>query len=200
MGCVARDGINRASRVVVDTGHCSVRVVAAAERRAWTLAWTKLFLTHCGSNGQYEALYHAVPMVGIPLFAEQGWNCARAEHKGISLCLDLLQFTSDQLYDSIRQVIDNGTYKATVARLSEIWRDEPMIGAEKAGYWIDHVIKYGGSHLRSPALDLPIYQLMMLDIVLALLVALALALILLVICVKCLVRMLRRTWIKIKTE
>ena len=32
---------------------------------------TKLFITHCGNSGQYEALYHGVPMIGFPLFAEQ---------------------------------------------------------------------------------------------------------------------------------
>jgi UDP:flavonoid glycosyltransferase YjiC (YdhE family) len=38
---------------------------------------TKLFITHCGNNGQYEALYHGVPMIGFPLFAEQYMNCER---------------------------------------------------------------------------------------------------------------------------
>ena len=27
---------------------------------------TKLFITHCGNNGQYEAVYHGVPMIGFP--------------------------------------------------------------------------------------------------------------------------------------
>ena len=26
---------------------------------------TKLFITHCGRNGQFESMYHSVPMVGI---------------------------------------------------------------------------------------------------------------------------------------
>lgn len=47
---------------------------------------TKLFITHCGNNGQYEALYHGVPMIGFPLFAEQGKNSLRAVHKGKHYC------------------------------------------------------------------------------------------------------------------
>ena len=39
---------------------------------------TKLFITHCGSHGQHEALYHGVPMLGLPMFAEQSANCKRA--------------------------------------------------------------------------------------------------------------------------
>jgi UDP:flavonoid glycosyltransferase YjiC (YdhE family) len=27
---------------------------------------TKLFITHCGKNGIFEALYHGIPMIGFP--------------------------------------------------------------------------------------------------------------------------------------
>lgn len=142
---------------------------------------TKLFLTHCGSNGQYEALYHGVPMLGIPMFADQGWNCARAKQKGISLCLDLLEFTSVQLHAHIRELIDNVTYRSTVHRRSAIFRDEPLFGSRKAGHWIDHVIKFGGAHLRSPAVDLPLYQFLMLDVIgILFLIALALGLLVII--------------------
>jgi UDP:flavonoid glycosyltransferase YjiC (YdhE family) len=29
---------------------------------------TKAFITHAGNNGRYEGVYHAVPMVAMPLF------------------------------------------------------------------------------------------------------------------------------------
>jgi hypothetical protein len=38
---------------------------------------TRLFITHCGNNGQYESLYHNVPMIGFPLHSEQGYNAFR---------------------------------------------------------------------------------------------------------------------------
>ena len=103
-------------------------------------------------------------MLGIPMFAEQGWNCGRAEHKGIALCLDLLTFTADQLHDYTVELIENATYRANIRRLSEIRRDEPMNGCQKAGHWISHVIKYGSQHLRSPAFDLSILQFLMFDL------------------------------------
>ena len=31
----------------------------------------KLFITHCGMHGVMEAIYHAVPMVGMPVFVDQ---------------------------------------------------------------------------------------------------------------------------------
>jgi hypothetical protein len=125
---------------------------------------TRLFITHCGSNSQYEALYHGVPMLGIPMFAEQGWNCMRAKNKGIGLCLDLQQFTADELYDTVQELINNFTYRTNVRRLSDIWRDEPLAGIEKAGFWINHVIKYGSSHMRPPsAADQALHQFLMFD-------------------------------------
>ena len=35
---------------------------------------TRLFIAHCGAGGVYEALYHAVPILCFPLFAEQEHN------------------------------------------------------------------------------------------------------------------------------
>jgi glucuronosyltransferase len=49
---------------------------------------TRLFVTHCGSHGQYEALFHGVPMLGLPMFTEQIWNCDRARRKHFRLTIE----------------------------------------------------------------------------------------------------------------
>ena len=125
---------------------------------------TKLFITHCGSNSQHEALYHGVPMLGFPLFAEQPSNCERAYEKGVGLTMDIHNFTSEELFDNIQEMIYSTTYSGNIKRSSAIFRDEPLIGPNKAAHWIEHVIKYGSSHLRSPAMDLPLYRFLMLDV------------------------------------
>ena len=127
--------------------------------------YTKLFITHGGSNGQHEALYHGVPMLGFPLFAEQSLNCQRARAKGFGLTMNIHNFTSEELFDNIREMLNNNTYSDTVKRSSAILRDEPLFGPEKAAHWIEHVVKYGSAHLRSPAMDLPLYRFLMLDVV-----------------------------------
>ena len=42
---------------------------------------TRLFITHCGVNGQHEAIYHGVPMIGFPIFSEQMYNCKRLPYR-----------------------------------------------------------------------------------------------------------------------
>ncbi len=125
---------------------------------------TVLFITHCGANGQFEALYHSVPMISIPLFAEQHYNAKRAEYKGFSKTADVMKFTPEELIKDINEVINNSSYKASIARASGVFRASLLSPQERAAWWVNHVIKHGGSNLRSHALDMPWYQYIMLDI------------------------------------
>ena len=72
--------------------------------------------------------------------------------------------------------------------MSAILRDEPMNPREKASFWIEHVIKHGGKHLRSVAMDMPTYQFLMIDIIALVLIIILLLLILLMLFVVCIVR------------
>src|SRR6218665_1265819 len=142
---------------------------------------TRLFITHCGNSGQHEMLYHGVPFIGIPLWADQVMNCHLAWEKGYGITVNTFKFTSDELLEAIEEVLNNENYTKAIRRASEIFRDEPFTGRQKAAHWIEHVLKYGGNHLRSKSLDLPLYQFLMLD-VLFVLVILALAILWLVKC------------------
>jgi len=125
---------------------------------------TRLFVTHCGSNSQHEALYHGVPMLGFPLFAEQPGNCERAHAKGFGLQMNIHNFTSAELFANMQEMLNNKTYSDTIKHSSATLRDEPLVGPKKAAHWIEHVIKYGSAHMRSPAMNLPLYRFIMLDV------------------------------------
>jgi len=127
----------------------------------------RLFITHCGNNGQYEAVYHGVPMIGFPLFAEQPTNCQRIITKNYGLCMKIFEFSPEELYNNIHEILSNSKYSTAIKKSSEIARSEPMNSREKAVYWIEHVIKFGGNHLRTDAMQLPLYQFLMLDIIAA---------------------------------
>lgn len=124
----------------------------------------KLFITHSGNNGQYEALFHGVPMIGFPLFGDQEYNAARLRNKGFGIPMNIYRFTSAELSGNIREVLANPAYKNRIAKASEIYHSAPMSAIETAVYWVEHVCKYGGDHLRSGSYDLPIHEYFMLDI------------------------------------
>jgi len=124
---------------------------------------TKLFITHCGMNGLHETLYNGVPVIGFPLYAEQHMNCHRVHKKGFGLEMKVQDFTSEQLFLNIQEVLNNPKYRSTIGKASEVFRDQPMNARERGAFWIEHVIKHGGKHLRMLSMDLPLYQFLMLD-------------------------------------
>lgn len=63
-------------------------------------------MTHGGTNGLYEAVYHAVPVVGIPLFGDQPDNLERLSRRGACMVLDFNHLTSDELTEALNAVIN----------------------------------------------------------------------------------------------
>ncbi|XP_065770033.1 UDP-glucuronosyltransferase 2B4-like isoform X3 [Muntiacus reevesi] len=127
---------------------------------------TKAFITHGGSNGVYEAIYHGVPMVGTPLFADQADNIARMKVKGAAVRLDLETMSTRDLLNALKEVINNPSYKENVMRLSAIQHDQPMKPLDRAVFWIEFVMRHkGAKHLRPAIHDLTWFQYHSLDVI-----------------------------------
>uniref|UniRef100_A0A8D1T2V4 UDP-glucuronosyltransferase n=1 Tax=Sus scrofa TaxID=9823 RepID=A0A8D1T2V4_PIG len=127
---------------------------------------TKAFITHGGANGIFEAIYHGVPMVGIPLFADQPDNIAHMTVKGAAVRLDLDTVSRTDLVNALKQVINNPFYKENVMRLSTIQHDQPVKPLDRAVFWIEFVMRHkGAKHLRPAAHDLTWYQYHSLDVI-----------------------------------
>jgi len=124
----------------------------------------KLFITHCGNNGQYEAVYHGVPMIGFPVLGDQPYNAKRLDHKGYGLSMNLHDFTADELLDNIHKILGDKSYKERVMKASAIFRSQAHSPVERAVFWIEHVCQFGGDHLRSAGNDLPLYSYLMSDV------------------------------------
>jgi len=131
----------------------------------------KLFITHCGNNGQYEAVYHAVPMIGFPILGDQHYNAIRLDRKGYGLSMDLHDFTADELLENIHKILEDKSYKERITKASEIFRSQVQSPVERATFWIEHVCQFGGDHLRSAGNELPLYSYLMLDVLAFILVA-----------------------------
>ncbi|XP_042070910.1 UDP-glucuronosyltransferase 2A2 isoform X3 [Haplochromis burtoni] len=125
----------------------------------------RAFITHGGTNGIYEAIYHGVPMVGIPMFADQPDNMVHMKEKGAAVILNLNFMTSEGLRDAINTVINYKSYKENAMQLSSIHHDRPMSALEEAVFWIEFTLRNkGAKHLRVQAHELTWYQYHSLDV------------------------------------
>lgn len=125
---------------------------------------TKAFVTHGGTNGLYEAVYHGVPLVGIPLFGDQPDNLARLSRRGAAIVLNFNLLTSDELTEALLAVINEPSYKSSMERLSVLHRDQPVAPLSTAVFWVEFVMRHGGArHLRLASHDLTWFQYYSLD-------------------------------------
>ncbi|KAF7663470.1 hypothetical protein LDENG_00210600 [Lucifuga dentata] len=135
---------------------------------------TKAFITHGGTNGIYEAIYHGVPMVGIPLFADQPDNMVHVKGKGAAISMEFNFMKTEDLRDAITAVINEPSYKENATHLSRIHHDRPTSPLDEAVFWIEFTMRHNGAkHLRVQAHEFTWYQYHSLD-VLAFLLAIAL--------------------------
>ncbi|XP_047654772.1 UDP-glucuronosyltransferase 2A1 isoform X1 [Phacochoerus africanus] len=126
----------------------------------------KAFITHGGTNGIYEAIYHGVPMVGVPMFADQPDNIAHMKAKGAAVEVNINTMTSEDLLNALKTVINEPSYKENAMRLSRIHHDQPVKPLDRAIFWIEFVMRHkGAKHLRPAAHDLTWYQYHSLDVI-----------------------------------
>ncbi|XP_064653300.1 UDP-glucuronosyltransferase 2C1-like isoform X2 [Lineus longissimus] len=123
----------------------------------------QLFITHCGNNGQYEAIYHGVPMIGSPLYGDQADNAARMVHKGYGLQIQIASFTAEELLEKINEVIRNPKYRANMKIASKIHKSLPD-PIRQSVYWIEHVMEHGDGHLRTVLSEMSPTEFLMFDI------------------------------------
>uniref|UniRef100_G1TTR6 glucuronosyltransferase n=1 Tax=Oryctolagus cuniculus TaxID=9986 RepID=G1TTR6_RABIT len=124
---------------------------------------TKAFIIHGGTNGIYEAIYHGIPMVGIPLFADQPNNVVHMKAKGAAVRLNLNKMSAT---DFVTILCFSFRYKENALKLSRIHHDQPMKPLDRAVFWIEFVTRHkGAKHLRVAAHDLTWLQYHSLDVI-----------------------------------
>ncbi|XP_040012718.1 UDP-glucuronosyltransferase 2B15-like isoform X2 [Xiphias gladius] len=131
---------------------------------------TKLFVSHGGTNGIYESIYHGVPIVGIPFVFDQADNLSRVRAKGAAMVVDISELDSKAFQTVIQEVLHEPSYRMNMQRLSRLHRDQPMKRLDTALFWIEFVMRHkGAAHLRTESYRLPWYSYHSVDVVLFLL-------------------------------
>ncbi|KAJ2944776.1 hypothetical protein O0L34_g1665 [Tuta absoluta] len=126
----------------------------------------KLFIGHGGLLGTQEAVACGVPMLMVPLYADQALNAHAMTDRGVARTHMLKEGDADTWTEAMQDLLRNPTYKENALKLRDVFLDRPMPPLDTGVYWIEYVIRHKGArHLRSPALDLPLTQYLLLDVV-----------------------------------
>ncbi|XP_035483376.2 UDP-glucuronosyltransferase 2B13-like [Scophthalmus maximus] len=135
----------------------------------------KLFVAHGGTNGVQEAIYHGVPVVGLPVFFDQYDNLLRLKERGGAKILTLATVDkSTNFIEAIEEVLNEPSYRMNMQRLSWLHRDQPTTPLDKALFWIEFVMRHrGAAHLRTESYRLPWYSYHSVDVALSLLATVA---------------------------
>ncbi|KAF2881573.1 hypothetical protein ILUMI_24608, partial [Ignelater luminosus] len=126
----------------------------------------KLFITHGGLLSTTEAVYHGVPMVGMPVYGDQRTNIADSVINGYAVQVSFFELTEKTLTEAINEVLNNPKYRQNVKLRSAVLRDQAINPLEKAIFWVEYVIRHKGAHhLKTAALKLEWYQYYLLDVI-----------------------------------
>ncbi|KAM9816798.1 UDP-glucuronosyltransferase 2B1-like [Neosynchiropus ocellatus] len=155
----------------------------------------KLFVPHGGTNGVQEAIYHGVPILGMPLVFDQGDNLLRIVARGAGKMIRFSELTEDTFYRELQEVLTNPSYRSNMQRLSRLHRDQPMKPMDTAIFWIEYIMRHkGATHLRTESYKLSWYQYHCADVMLVLATAVILITVLVASLIRCLCsRVCRRT-------
>ncbi|XP_040906726.1 UDP-glucuronosyltransferase 1-2-like isoform X2 [Toxotes jaculatrix] len=133
---------------------------------------TKVFVAHGGTNGVQEAIYHGVPVLGIPLFFDQYDNLLRLQERGAGKIIQLSDVNSHSFEQALKEVLHQDSYRQNIQRLSRLHRDQPISPMDQAIFWVEYVLRHKGApHLRTEANKMPWYSYYSLDVMLLLLAA-----------------------------
>uniref|UniRef100_A0AAY4CWK5 UDP-glucuronosyltransferase n=1 Tax=Denticeps clupeoides TaxID=299321 RepID=A0AAY4CWK5_9TELE len=146
---------------------------------------TKVFVAHGGTNGVQEAIYHGVPIVGLPLAFDQPDNLSRMQARGTAKVVDIVTMDRVVFLDALKEVLYEPTYRENMQRLSRIHRDQPMKPLDQAMFWIEYVMRHRGApHLRTQSFRMSWLAYHSVDIIATLLASLLLMAIIIIFAIR----------------
>ncbi|CAL9702006.1 unnamed protein product [Knipowitschia caucasica] len=128
---------------------------------------TKAFVAHGGTNGVQEAIYHGVPILGLPLIFDQPDNLFRIDERGAGKIIDIFTMNRNTFYESLQEILHEPSYRSNMQRMSRLHRDQWMNPLENAIFWIEFVMRHkGAAHLRTESYKMPWYSYNSVDVIL----------------------------------
>ncbi|XP_013186832.2 UDP-glycosyltransferase UGT5 [Amyelois transitella] len=125
----------------------------------------KVFISHGGLIGTQEAIFHGIPIIGIPIYADQFNNLLQAQEIGFGQILEFKDINEENLRNKLNNVLKDDKYGVKAKEISARFKDRPMSALDTAVYWLEYVIRNkGATYMKNPALKLNRIASTMLDV------------------------------------
>ena len=161
------------------------------------------FVSHCGNNGRLESIFYNVPLLCIPLFAEQVHNAAIVKRNKFGVMLLKEDLTNESFKMAVDTMLkEKEVYTQIMREATEAVIEDPGSGEAVLKYHVNRLLKVGNAdYLRNSEIkQQSIVEMYNLDILMLFLVIFLSILVSVVICVFKLVKCTCRKVLKSKQE
>ncbi|XP_046601983.1 UDP-glucuronosyltransferase 2A3-like [Neodiprion lecontei] len=92
----------------------------------------KAFIYQVGLQSTEEAIFHAVPLIGLPVFSDQQTDVQKMVSLGVGKKLNIFNIDRFDLVKAIQSVAGDGSYKQRLLKLRDLMEDKPYDSLENA--------------------------------------------------------------------
>ena len=111
------------------------------------MARVAFFLSHCGNNGRLESIFYEVPLLCLPLFADQLFNSGHVVRRSLGMRLikeDVISKGEKFFTGKVNEMLANVTkFKRNMATAKEAVVNDPGSGKSVFLYHINYLVKHG---------------------------------------------------------
>ena len=101
------------------------------------------FISHGGMNSVMEGSTKGVPMICIPVFADQKRNSFLLEKRGSAIKLDKSEITKETVVAAIKEIVSNNNYRKNAQLLSKMVHAKPTTSAERVVKYAEFAAQFG---------------------------------------------------------
>jgi len=101
----------------------------------------RAFVTHGGLNSVQEATYYGVPLIVLPLFADQDYNAYRVDAQNVGFRLEIRDLDFPMMDKALTSILSDTKYKKNMEIKSKIFRDRQQNPLESAIFWTEFVLR-----------------------------------------------------------
>ncbi|CAP20641.1 Protein CBR-UGT-52 [Caenorhabditis briggsae] len=127
---------------------------------------TKAFISHVGLNSYLESSYAGIPILAIPLFADQPHNAHSGESIGTTYVLDKTDLTTENIIKGLKAVLHDPSYLQNAKRISKMLHERPNPPKSIFVEWVEYAARNPLLHrnLNLPSQKMTVIQYYCIDI------------------------------------